>query len=85
MEVLRAWMFNLTIYSRSAYTIEWIDGKSTTIGEDEILIIERMVKKNQQERLEALKHVNENIFETDELHDNESSSQVEEPNDSIMK
>lgn len=33
IEILRAWAFHIEVFSREAYEIKWIDGKSTIIGE----------------------------------------------------
>ena len=72
IEILRAWMLNLTIYSREAYVIEWIDGKVTAIGEDEISIIEEYAEKKKQERLEKLKISERDLFEAAKQESNES-------------
>lgn len=46
IDILRAWILSFKIYSLNAYIIEWIDGTTTTIGEEEIpLIIEATEEK----------------------------------------
>jgi DNA invertase Pin-like site-specific DNA recombinase len=55
IEMVRAWMTKLTIYSGSAYVIEWIDEKTTTIGQKEIPGIVEAAKNKRLERENRLK------------------------------
>jgi len=50
IEVLRAWAFHIEVYSRSVYKVQWIDEKTTFIGEGEIAEIIKVVEKNKDDR-----------------------------------
>jgi DNA invertase Pin-like site-specific DNA recombinase len=81
IEMVRAWMTKLIIYSGSAYVIEWIDEKTTTIGQKEIPGIVEAAENKRLERESRLKKqekplLNDLInFEAaeDSLKDNENS------------
>ncbi len=50
IEILRAWAFQLEVYSRTVYKVRWIDEKTTIIGEGEIPEIMKVVEKRKEER-----------------------------------
>jgi DNA invertase Pin-like site-specific DNA recombinase len=64
IEILRAWMTKITVYSYSSYIVEWIDEKITVIGEDEIPVITKAAMTKREERLQRISNQNQSIIDT---------------------
>ena len=55
IEIIRAWVMEIKIYSSTAFCVHWIDEEETVIGEKEINAIIDRVKQNEIDRGERLK------------------------------
>jgi hypothetical protein len=59
IEIVRAWVISIEIYSLDSYIVEWIDKETTTIGEDEIPLIKQLAEEKRTARMERLKQIDE--------------------------